>query len=135
MPRQDLKRDFQKRPYRSHENIKVDGNIINLGDVEDRGIYGSIGGGIDVSAAAAITTRGQVTYLGSYSGNNNIPIGMLPGSLFASNLIMRKEKFDDYSIFLGGFLGMDAQTWFGDDISRVDFSGNPTTQGCLIKII
>ena len=109
------------------KNISDDGNIINLGDIENRGIYGSIGGGIDVSDAAPITTRGEVTYLGSYSGNNNIPIGMLPGSLFASTLIMQKEKFDDYSIFLGGFLGMDAQTWFGNDISRVDFNGNPTS--------
>jgi hypothetical protein len=109
------------------KNISEDGNIINLGDIEKQGIYGSVGGGIDVSDAAPITTRGEITYLGSYSGNNNIPIGMLPGSLFASTLMMQKEKFDDYSIFLGGFLGMDAQTWFGNDISRVDFSGNPTT--------
>jgi len=122
-----LKNKLSKVRIDFMKNISEDGNIIHLGDIEEQGIYGAIGGGIDVSDAAPITTRGEVTYLGSYSGNNNIPIGMLPGSLFASTLMMQKEKFDDYSIFLGGFLGMDAQTWFGDNINRVDFSGNPTT--------
>jgi hypothetical protein len=122
-----IKNKFSRDRIDLMKNISEDGNIINLGDIEKQGIYGSVGGGIDVSDAAPITTRGEITYLGSYSGNNNIPIGMLPGSLFASTLMMQKEKFDDYSIFLGGFLGMDAQTWFGNDISRVDFNINPTT--------
>ena len=84
------------------------------------------GGGIDVEAPA-ITTNGEAAYLGSYSGNNSVPIGMIPSKLFASTLILQKEKFDDYSIFLGGFIGIDAQTWFGDTIPRVGFDNKPTS--------
>lgn len=108
------------------KNISVDGDIINLADKTVGDVF-SVGEGVDVSDSAPITTRGEVTYLGSYSGNNNIPIGMLPSKLFASSLITQKEKFDDYSIFLGGFIGMDAQTWYGDSIPRVNFDGSPAS--------
>ncbi|QLE78882.1 DUF3573 domain-containing protein [Francisella sp. Scap27] len=108
------------------KNISVDGDIINLTDGGVNNIFGN-GDGVDVSNSAPITTRGEVSYLGSYSGNNNIPIGMLPSKLFASSLVTQKEKFDDYSIFLGGFIGMDAQTWYGDNIPRMNFDGTPTS--------
>lgn len=39
-------------------------------------------GKIDVGGTPAITTQGQITYLGSYSGNNSIPIGMISSNLF-----------------------------------------------------
>jgi hypothetical protein len=55
--------------------------------------------------------------MGSYSGNNSIPIGQIGSSLFSSTLLGQREKFDDYSIFFGGFLEADAQTWSGSNIS------------------
>ncbi|APC97578.1 DUF3573 domain-containing protein [Francisella frigiditurris] len=73
-------------------------------------------GGIDVSEAAPITTQGQVSYLGSFSGNNSIPIGQISSNLFASTLLGQRGKFDDYSVFFGGFIEADAQVWFGSQI-------------------
>lgn len=108
------------------QNISSDNAIIDLRNQPLGGIFNQ-GGGIDVGEAPAITTNGEAAYLGSFSGNNSIPIGMIPSKLFASTLILQKEKFDDYSIFLGGFIGIDAQTWFGDTIPRVGFDNKPTS--------
>ncbi|MGQ4006076.1 DUF3573 domain-containing protein [Francisellaceae bacterium CB300] len=124
----DLKNSISKKNTDMMKNIGYDGNIIDLSKIEERSnIFGNtqIGDGIDVQNAVPITSRGEVTYLGSYSGNNNIPIGMVAGSLFASTLMMQKEKLDDYSIFLGGRLSMNAETWFGDNINRVNYKGDP----------
>ena len=38
-------------------------------------------GKIDVGGTPVITTQGQITYLGSYSGNNSIPIGMISSNI------------------------------------------------------
>ncbi|MED7819968.1 MULTISPECIES: DUF3573 domain-containing protein [unclassified Francisella] len=111
-------------------NVSPDSSIINLdSETDSRGLFDTGGDrrGIDVGGAPAITTRGETTYMGSYSGNNSIPIGQISSKLFALTLLSQKQKFDSYSVFLGAFLGMDAQTWFGDTINRVDFSNNPTT--------
>ncbi|AIT09240.1 membrane protein [Candidatus Francisella endociliophora] len=108
------------------QNISPENSIIDLKNEPVGGIFDT-GGGINVGDAPAITTNGEAAYLGSYSGNNSIPIGMIPSKLFASTLILQKEKFDDYSVFLGGFIGIDAQTWFGDTIPRVGFDNKPTT--------
>lgn len=93
-------------------NIDSDNSIIDLKNKPLGGIFDHKGG-IDVGGAPAITTMGEVTYLGSYSGNNSIPIGMISGSLFASTLLGQRDKFDDYSIFFGGRIEADAQVWFG----------------------
>ena len=98
-------------------NVNDNSSIINLGQEPLGGIFNQKGG-IDVGGAPAITSQGQVTFLGSYSGNNSIPIGMIGSSLFASTLIGQREKFDDYSIFFGGLLEADAQAWSGTSISR-----------------
>ncbi|APC97742.1 DUF3573 domain-containing protein [Francisella frigiditurris] len=102
-----------------------DSSIVSLGAAPS--LFNE-GGGIDVSGAPAITTGGQITYLGSYSGNNSIPIGMISSNLFASTLLGQRAKFDDYSVFFGGFIEADAQVWFGDQISRPapaqPFAGN-----------
>jgi len=75
----------------------------------------------NTSDLPAITTRGEITYLGAFSGNNALPIGQLPGNLFASSLLGQRNSFDDYSIFLGGYIETDAQVWNGSDITtRVD---------------
>jgi len=99
------------------ENVNASSSIINLGQEPLGGIFNQKGG-IDVGGAPAITTGGQVTFLGSYSGNNSIPIGQISSNLFASTLLGQREKFDDYSVFFGGFLAADAQSWFGSGISR-----------------
>ncbi|EDZ90485.1 DUF3573 domain-containing protein [Francisella tularensis] len=108
------------------QNISPESTIIDLRGKPLGKIFNQ-NGSIDVGNAPAITTDGQAAYLGSYSGNNSIPIGMIPGKLFASTIILQKEKFDQYSIFLGGLIRVDAQTWFGDSIPRVDFNNNPIT--------
>ncbi|MFC4892541.1 DUF3573 domain-containing protein [Pseudofrancisella aestuarii] len=92
-----------------------DSSIVSLGAAPS--LFNE-GGGIDVSGAPAITTGGQITYLGSYSGNNSIPIGMISSNLFASTLLGQRAKFDDYSVFFGGFIEADAQVWSGSQISR-----------------
>ncbi|MBK2029411.1 DUF3573 domain-containing protein [Francisella noatunensis] len=105
------------------QNVSASDSIVNLGDQPDGGIFSS-NGGIDVGGGPAITTQGQVTYLGSYSGNNSIPIGQISSNLFASTLLGQREKFDDYSVFFGGFIEADAQAWWGSGISKWDPSNN-----------
>lgn len=100
------------------------GSIIEDGLNEEKnplggGIFSS-SGGIDTRNTPAITTRGEVAYLGSYSGNNTIPIGMISSNLFASTLLGQKQRFDDYSVFFGGYIEADAQNWFGSGISRTN---------------
>ncbi|MED7819966.1 MULTISPECIES: DUF3573 domain-containing protein [unclassified Francisella] len=94
------------------ENVNSSNSIIDLGNKSLGGVFNSTGG-IDVGGAPAITTQGQVTFLGSYSGNNSIPIGQISSNLFASTLLGQREKFDDYMIFFGGFIEADAQAWWG----------------------
>ncbi|QIW09560.1 DUF3573 domain-containing protein [Francisella sp. LA112445] len=94
------------------QNVNAKSSIVDLSDKSLGGVFNP-SGGIDVGGAPAITTQGQVTFLGSFSGNNSIPIGQIGSSLFASTLLGQREKFDDYSIFFGGYLEADAQTWFG----------------------
>ncbi|MWX71985.1 DUF3573 domain-containing protein [Francisella tularensis] len=93
-------------------NIDSDSSIINLSDCSIGGIFDK-DGGINVGGAPAITTQGEVTFLGAYSGNNTIPIGMISSNLFASTVIGLRNKFDSYSIFFGGKIEADAQLWFG----------------------
>ena len=62
------------------ENVNASNSIINLGNQALGGVFNQKGG-IDVGGAPAITTQGQVTYLGSYSGNNSIPIGQISSNL------------------------------------------------------
>lgn len=57
--------------------IAGDGSIE---DTDNKGVFIS-NGKIDVGGTPAITTQGQITYLGSYSGNNSIPIGMISSNL------------------------------------------------------
>ncbi|MED7788890.1 DUF3573 domain-containing protein [Francisella sp. 19X1-34] len=94
------------------ENVNASNSIVNLGSKSLGGVFNQ-NGAIDVGGAPAITTQGQVTYLGSYSGNNSIPIGQISSNLFASTLLGQRDKFSDYSVFFGGFLEADAQAWFG----------------------
>lgn len=110
------------------ENVNTSNSIVNLGDAPVGGIFNQ-SGGIDVGGAPAITTGGQVTYLGAYSGNNSIPIGMLPSSLFASSLLGQREKFDDYSVFFGGKIEADAQAWFGNSLPRTGGLGPSSDNG------
>lgn len=108
------------------KNVNKDSSIINLRNKSIGGIFNS-NGGIDVGNAPAITTRGEVTFLGAYSGSNSIPIGMISSSLFASTLIGQRNKFDDYGIFFGGKLEVDAQSWFGSSKISNANTKNPYT--------
>jgi hypothetical protein len=105
------------------ENVNASNSIIDLGNKSLGGVFNQ-NGGIDVGGAPAITTQGQVTFLGSYSGNNSIPIGQISSNLFASTLLGQREKFDDYSVFFGGFIEADAQAWFGSSQASSNISGN-----------
>ncbi|QIV94957.1 DUF3573 domain-containing protein [Allofrancisella frigidaquae] len=99
------------------ENVSSDHAIVNLGNQSFGGVFNK-SGGIDVGGAPPITTQGQIAFLGSYSGNNSIPIGMISSNLFASTLMGQRSKFDDYSVFFGGFLETDAQVFFGSPITK-----------------
>jgi hypothetical protein len=106
-------------------NINSDNTIINLGN-NSGGMFAE-SGGIDVGGSPLITSGGQVSYLGAYSGNNSIPIGAISSSLFASTLLGQRSKFDDYSIFFGGIIQADAQIWSGSQITKNNggtFAGN-----------
>ncbi|GAB4222066.1 MAG: iron acquisition protein FupA [Francisella sp.] len=103
-------------------NVNDNYSIIDLAHKPLGGIFNQ-NGGIDVGGSPAITTQGQVTYLGAYSGNNSIPIGQISSSLFASTLLGQREKFDDYSVFFGGFIESDAQVWFGNSITQANGAG------------
>ncbi len=105
------------------ENVNDSNSIVDLGNKSLGGVFNQ-NGGIDVGGAPAITTQGQVTFLGSYSGNNSIPIGQISSNLFASTLLSQREKFDDYSVFFGGFIEADAQSWWGSSNASTNISGN-----------
>ncbi|AIT09267.1 membrane protein [Candidatus Francisella endociliophora] len=104
------------------ENVNASDSIVNLGDAPVGGVFNQ-NGGIDVGGAPAITTGGQITYLGAYSGNNSNPIGQISSNLFASTLLGQREKFDDYSVFFGGLIEADAQAWFGNSLPRAPVDG------------
>jgi hypothetical protein len=108
------------------QNVNADNQIIDLKNEPLGGVFNTKGG-INVGNMPAITNRGQVAFLGAYSGNNEIPIGQISSTLFATTVLGQRDKFSDYEIFLGGFIGIDAQTWFGDSLKRVDFNGKPTS--------
>nr|WP_234393240.1 DUF3573 domain-containing protein [Francisella noatunensis] len=40
---------------------------------------------------------------------------MISGSLFSSTVIGQRNKFDDYAIFLGGKIEVNAQVWSGSE--------------------
>ncbi|MBK2109549.1 DUF3573 domain-containing protein [Francisella tularensis] len=100
---------------RVSSNETFDQNLFRRGN--SQGVFFS-NGSIDVGNAPAITTQGQITYLGSYSGNNTIPLGQISKNLYASTIIGQRDKFPNYSMFFGGYFEGDAQTWFGSQINR-----------------
>ena len=91
-------------------------------------------GKIDVGGTPVITTQGQITYLGSYSGNNSIPIGMISSNLFASTILGQRDYFSDYSVFFGGYIEVDAQSWFGSQINRTANLANFPANGKSIYL-
>lgn len=104
------------------KNINSENSIISF---KKDLTYDLFENGVDVGNMPAITSDGETTYLGAYSGNNSIPIGMISSKLFASTLILQREKFDAYSVFLGGLVRVQAQSWFGDSLARVGFDNKP----------
>ncbi|BCD91512.1 membrane protein [Francisella halioticida] len=106
------------------ENVNASNSIINLGNSALGGVFNQ-NGGIDVGGAPAITTQGQVTFLGSFSCNNSIPIGAISSNLFASTLMGQRDKFSDYTISFGGYIEADAQSWWGSNniSSNIDANG------------
>ncbi|QIV95606.1 uncharacterized protein DUF3573 [Allofrancisella inopinata] len=73
---------------------------------------------VNVGGEVKITTQGQVSYVGSFSSNNSIPIGQLPSNLFASSILNQRGLYDDYAIFFGGFIETDLQGWRGSAITQ-----------------
>ena len=111
--------------YNITDNISADGSILNMNNKALGGVF-SPQGGIDVGGQPIITSQGQASFMGSYTGNNSIPIGQISSSLFSSTLLGQREKFDDYSIFFGAKINIDAQAWSGSDIKEAEsvFRGN-----------
>ncbi|WP_236939877.1 DUF3573 domain-containing protein [Francisella uliginis] len=107
-------------------SIEADDSIDD--DMNKSGVFIS-NGKIDVGGTPAITTQGQITYLGSYSGNNSIPIGMISSNLFASTILGQRDSFNDYSVFFGGYIEADAQAWFGSQINRTAGAANFQSTG------
>ncbi|QLE79362.1 DUF3573 domain-containing protein [Francisella sp. Scap27] len=92
-------------------NVNTDNSIINLGK---SGLFNK-NRGVDVANIPAITTMGEITFLGAFSGNNRIPIGMISSNLFASTLIGQRYKFDNHSIVFGARIGANTQAWSGSN--------------------
>jgi hypothetical protein len=99
-------------------NVNTESSIISLDNNLDKNT-----GGVNVGNSPSITTGGKATFLGAYSGNNTIPLGQIPDNLFASTLIGQRANFDDYSVFFGGFIEADAQSFFGSKNIN-DIQGN-----------
>ena len=132
--------DLESNGIRSAAANEITANISQDNALEttiNQNLVGGIfsnSGGIDTGNGPAITTRGEVTYLGSYSGNNTVPIGMISSNLFASTLLGQRQRFDDYSVFFGGYIEADAQTWFGSEINRTDGRSNFQSNGQNIYV-
>lgn len=54
---------------------------------------------------------------------------MISSNLFASTILGQRDTFDDYSVFFGGYIEADAQTWFGSQISRAGGAPNFPANG------
>lgn len=54
---------------------------------------------------------------------------MISSNLFASTILGQRDTFDDYSVFFGGYIEADAQTWFGSQISRTGGAPNFPANG------
>ena len=99
--------------FGSTTNLKVYEGINN--PILNTGSLSAVPGqGIDVSSAVPITSKGKVSYLGAYSGNNSVPIGMLSSSLFASSILGQRNNFSDYAVTFGAYIEGDAQAWNGN---------------------
>ncbi|AIT10315.1 membrane protein [Candidatus Francisella endociliophora] len=109
-------------PYLTKNSITTDTTTYSIKDLEEpyEGVFNTKNG-INVEDAPVITSEGHATFIGSYSGNNSIPIGQIPTNLFASTILGQRNKFDNYEIFFGGLITLNAQTWFGDNLKRVNF--------------
>ncbi len=59
---------------------------------------------------------------------------MISSNLFVSTLLGQRQKFNDYSIFLGGYIEADAQTWFGSEINRTGGMSNFPSAGQNIYV-
>ena len=57
---------------------------------------------------SAITTQGQITYLGLCSGNNSILIEMISSNIFVSTILGQRDYFSDSSVFFVGYIEIDA---------------------------
>ena len=117
--------------YNIIDNISEDGSILNMNDKSLGGVFNPQGG-IDVGGQPIITSQGQASFMGSYTGNNSIPIGQISSSLFSSTLLGQREKFDDYSIFFGGKIEVDAQAWSGSDIKEASGTFGGTGQNIYL---
>ena len=123
---QNSNKSMLERYLAKNDTADLTGNV-NLKDEELNIEVESLDGifnskeGVDVGEAPVVTSQGHASFIGAYSGNNSIPIGQIPTNLFASTVLGQRNKFDDYEIFFGGLISLNAQTWFGDDLKRVDF--------------
>ena len=72
---------------------------------------------IDVSKSVPITTRGEETYIGSYSSSNVIPFGRISQTLFPATIIGQRQNYGDYGVYIGAYIESDYQFWSGTPIS------------------
>lgn len=112
------------RQYTENKNPDISEEITLTNEKESdkstfEGIFNT-NTGINVEEAPVITSQGHTTLIGAYSGNNSIPVGQIPTNLFASTILTQRNRFDDYEVFFGGLITLNAQTWFGDSIKRVN---------------
>lgn len=89
----------------------------------------SRGSKTDASVHNATLNRGQIQYLASDRSPGVTPIGMISSSLFTQGIMLQRNKFDENTLLLGGYIEADPQAWTGSN-----FDGLKKSSGVGINL-
>ena len=107
-------------PKPEEENLQLDeyvDDVINDDGQGASGLVKKLSRSVDVSKSIPITTRGEETYIGSYSSSNTIPFGRISQTLFPATLMGQRSNYGDYAVYLGSYIENDLQAWDGSQIT------------------
>lgn len=76
----------------------------------------------DGKAHSATLNRGEIQYLASDRSPGITPIGMLSSSLFTQGLMLQRNKFEENTLLLGGYIEADPQAWTGSNFNNLNKS-------------
>ena len=102
--------------YNTSQNQEIVQNITKDGRINTNDNSEILSGdAIDVGSSPMITSRGQISYIGAYSGNNALAISQISNGLIGSTIMSQRQKFDDYAILFGAQIAGNAQLWFASN--------------------